>query len=157
MFASSPRSKRVSATMSKTRSSLHLLVLLLSSLRLVPQLHLSLSAAFNDHKHRNYTAIKDFSYDDLKLTPLTPSPPTYHLNRHYCNIFIGRPCGNQETCCCNYKFLVCWGWDCCPLGRHAVCCKGGKSCCPQGSICVGDGAHCELKDNLTHIDAVMLH
>ena len=39
-------------------------------------------------------------------------------------------CMDTETCC----KLAGGGYGCCPL-KHAVCCKDGEHCCPQGYIC----------------------
>ena len=52
-------------------------------------------------------------------------PPSFFCPDHKLECYK-----NTETCCPFYK----GGYACCPF-VNAVCCQGGKVCCPQGYTC----------------------
>ncbi|PIA52842.1 hypothetical protein AQUCO_01000604v1 [Aquilegia coerulea] len=61
-----------------------------------------------------------------------PNPVLLPSLAHVNNIF--GDCKAGETKCCTKRFIICLYEKCCPRG-FPVCCKGGKSCCPDGYVC----------------------
>ncbi|KAJ3674681.1 hypothetical protein LUZ60_005297 [Juncus effusus] len=65
-------------------------------------------------------------------------------------------CEGGGTCCCRWKlFGVCLSWGCCGL-ESAVCCEGGKYCCPSSyPVCdVSDKQCLKGNGNMTGVGAI---